>query len=110
MESPNAFMALGYYIVSSFLDPVQWLICGLCGWKMERIDQAMIAGAAMVGLLLIIMIYLYPDVKTVLLSVAPRGDHHPRKVRRRRPDVGADLPAQAAANEQEKKLIGSLVR
>jgi hypothetical protein len=30
---------------------------------MERIDQAMIAGAAMVGLLLIIMIYLYPDVK-----------------------------------------------
>jgi hypothetical protein len=63
MESPNAFTALGYYIVSSFLDPIQWLICGLCGWKMERIEQAMIAGAAMVGLLFVIMIYLYPDVK-----------------------------------------------
>jgi hypothetical protein len=63
MESPNAFTALGYYIVSSFLDPVQWLICGLCGWKMDRIDQAMIAGAAMVGLLFIIMVFLYPEVK-----------------------------------------------
>jgi hypothetical protein len=63
MESPNAFTALGYYMVSSFLDPVQWLICGICGWKMERIGQAMIAGAAMVGLLYIILIFLYPEGK-----------------------------------------------
>jgi hypothetical protein len=64
MESPNAFTALGYYIISSFLDPVQWLICGICGWKMDRIDQAMIAGAAMVGLMFTILVFLYPEGKT----------------------------------------------
>ena len=63
MDNPNLFTALAYYTVSGFLDPIQWLICGICGWKMERIHQAMIAGAAMVSLTFIIMIYLYPDVK-----------------------------------------------
>ncbi len=63
MESPNVFTALGYYVVSSFLDPVQWLICGICGWKIDRIDQAMIAGAAMVGILFTILVFLYPEGK-----------------------------------------------
>ncbi|HET6488516.1 MAG TPA: hypothetical protein VFG28_02050 [Syntrophales bacterium] len=63
MENPNVFAALGYYIVSSFLDPVQWLICGICGWKMERIEQAMIAGAAMVGVLYIILVSVYSAEK-----------------------------------------------
>ncbi len=63
MESPNVVTALAYYTMSSFLDPVQWLICGICGWKLERIDQAMIAGAAMVGLLYAALVFLYPEGK-----------------------------------------------
>ncbi len=63
MESPNVFTALGYYVVSSFLDPVQWLICGICGWKIDRMDHAMIAGAAMVGILFTILVFLYPEGK-----------------------------------------------
>ena len=63
MESPNVMTALAYYTMSSFLDPIQWLICGLCGWKLERIDQAVIAGAAMVGLLFTILAFLYPEGK-----------------------------------------------
>ncbi len=54
MDNPNLFTALAYYTVSCFLDPIQWLICGICGWTVERIDHAMIAGAAMVSVLFIV--------------------------------------------------------
>lgn len=64
MESPNVITALAYYTISSFLDPIQWLICGICGWKLDRIDQAMIAGAAMVGLMFTILVFLYPEGKS----------------------------------------------
>ena len=61
MDNPNLFTALAYYTVSAFLDPIQWLICGICGWSVERLDQAMIAGAAMVSVLYIAMAAFYPD-------------------------------------------------
>ena len=61
MNSPNLIAALGYYTLSAFLDPIQWLICGICGWKLDRIDQAMMAGAAMVGLLFTLLAFLYPE-------------------------------------------------
>ena len=61
MESPNLFAALAYYTVSAFLDPIQWLICGICGWSVERIDQAMIAAAGMVGALYVVMTWFYPE-------------------------------------------------
>ena len=63
MRSPNLFAALAYYTVSAFLDPVQWLICGICGWSMERIDQAMIAAAGMVGVLFVVLTFFYPEGK-----------------------------------------------
>ena len=61
MESPNLFAAMAYYTVSAFLDPVQWLICGICGWSVERIDQAMIAAAGMVGVLFVVLTWFYPE-------------------------------------------------
>jgi hypothetical protein len=61
MESPNVITALAYYTTSSFLDPIQWLICGICGWKLERLEQAVAAGAAMVGLLFTTLVFLYPE-------------------------------------------------
>ena len=63
MDNPSPFAALAYYTVSGFLDPVQWLISGLCGWSVERLDHAMIAGAAMVGVLFIVLAWFYPDGK-----------------------------------------------
>jgi len=63
MESPNLFAVLAYYIISAFLDPIQWLICVICGWSVERVDQAMIAGAAMVSVLFIALAWFYPDGK-----------------------------------------------
>ncbi len=63
MGSPNLFAALAYYTVSAFLDPVQWLICGICGWSVERIDQAMLAAAGMVVVLFVVLTYFYPDGK-----------------------------------------------
>ena len=65
MDNPNLFTALAYYTVSGFLDPIQWLICGICGWSVERLDQAMIAGAAMVSVLYIAMAAFYPDGNSV---------------------------------------------
>ena len=63
MDNPNLFTALAYYAVSGFLDPIQWLISGLCGWSVERLDHAMIAGAAMVSVLFIVLAWFYPDGK-----------------------------------------------
>jgi len=63
VASPNLFKALAYYTVSAFLDPVQWLICGICGWSVERVDQAMLAAAGMVSVLFIALTYFYPDGK-----------------------------------------------
>ncbi len=63
MDNPNLFTALAYYTVSGFLDPIQWLICSICGWSVARVDQAMIAGAAMVSVLYIAMAAFYPDGK-----------------------------------------------
>ena len=63
MESPNVMTALAYYTMSSFLDPIQWLICGICGWRLERVEQAVMAGAAMVGLLYAVLAFLYPEGK-----------------------------------------------
>lgn len=63
MDNPSLFAALAYYTVSGFLDPIQWLISGLCGWSVERLDHAMIAGAAMVSVLFIVLAWLYPDGK-----------------------------------------------
>ena len=63
MGSPNLFAALAYYTVSAFLDPVQWLICGICGWAVERIDQAMLAAAGMVVVLFVVLTYFYPEGK-----------------------------------------------
>lgn len=63
MESPNLVTALVYYTVSAFLDPIQWLICGICGWSVERLDQAMIAAAGMVAVLFIVLTWFYPDGK-----------------------------------------------
>ncbi len=61
MESPNLVTALAYYTVSAFLDPIQWLICGICGWSVERLDQAMLAAAGMVAVLFIVLTWFYPD-------------------------------------------------
>jgi hypothetical protein len=63
VDNPSLFAALAYYTVSGFLDPVQWLISGLCGWSVERLDQAMIAGAVMVGVLFVALAWLYPEGK-----------------------------------------------
>jgi len=63
VDSPHLFTALAYYTVSGLLDPVQWLISGLCGWSVERLDQAMIAGAAMVSVLFFALSWFYPDGK-----------------------------------------------
>jgi hypothetical protein len=63
MDNPSLFTALAYYTVSGFLDPIQWLISGICGWSVERLDHAMIAGAAMVSVLFIAMAWFYPDGK-----------------------------------------------
>ena len=63
MSNPSLFAALAYYTVSGFLDPIQWLISGLCGWSVERLDHAMIAGAAMVSVLFIVLAWFYPDGK-----------------------------------------------
>ena len=63
MESPNLVTALAYYTVSAFLDPIQWLICGICGWSVERLDQAVIAAAGMVAVLFVVLTWFYPDGK-----------------------------------------------
>lgn len=63
MNSQNLITALGYYILSSFLDPIQWLICGICGWSVERLEHAMIAAAGMVGVLFVVMTWFYPEGK-----------------------------------------------
>ena len=63
MESPNLFSALAYYTISAFLDPIQWLICGICGWSVERLDQAVIAAAGMVAVLFVVLTWFYPDGK-----------------------------------------------
>jgi len=63
MESPNLVTALAYYTVSAFLDPVQWLICGICGWSAERLDQAVIAAAGLVAVLFVVLTWFYPDGK-----------------------------------------------
>ncbi len=63
MENPGIFAALAYYIVSSFLDPIQWLICGICGWKTDRVDHAVIAGVSMVSILFLVLAYVYPEGK-----------------------------------------------
>lgn len=63
MESPNLVTVLAYYTVSAFLDPIQWLICGICGWSVERLDQAVIAAAGMVAVLFVVLTWFYPDGK-----------------------------------------------
>ncbi len=63
MSSLNLFSVLGYYTLSAFLDPIQWLICGICGWSVERLDHAMIASAGMVGVLFAVMTWFYPEGK-----------------------------------------------
>ena len=63
MESPNLVTALAYYTVSAFLDPIQWLICGICGWSAERLDQAVIAAAGLVAVLFVVLTWFYPDGK-----------------------------------------------
>lgn len=73
MDNPNLFTALAYYTVSSFLDPIQWLICGICGWSVERVDHAMIAGAAMVTVLFIVLTGFYPVGKLFSFPVPHAG-------------------------------------
>ncbi len=59
----DVFTALAYYIISGFLDPIQWLLCAIFGWRMEKPEHAAIASAAIVALLYMAMLYVYPEGK-----------------------------------------------